>query len=178
MAIGIVEDDLFDNEFNNICNQLVEPEVIEISRGRGHKEEVPESIREIVAEDVINGNSAAIVAKTYGVSESSVSAYKNGANSTSSYNTPVQSLLSKNNRVREIIGRKSKKILMRALDSITDEKLNRSKATDLSIIAKNMSGVMQDMIPKVEVNNTLNQTFVYKPRVKDEDEFEVIEVDG
>ncbi|HWY33939.1 MAG TPA: hypothetical protein VNX68_04790 [Nitrosopumilaceae archaeon] len=174
MPIGIVSSDEFLAELEELRTTS---EVIPIVKGRGNAKEVPDSMREIIAEEAINGSSAKVISHAFGVSESSISAYKNGAHSTSSYHSPVSSLLSSNNRVKEVIASRSKRVLLRALKEITDEKLKDTKAVELSSIARNMGGIINDMTPKNEVNvNMQNKVIVYAPRIREESEFEVLDV--
>jgi hypothetical protein len=188
MPLGIVSEEEFNKEFELIINdELInnlksvnnssKVEVKEIPHGRGvGNDNVPQSIRKLIGEESIMGSSAQELSESFGVSKSSISAYKKSATSTSSYRKPNQELLDHTNKVRDRITRKSRRLLLRAIDHITDDKLKDTKALELSSIAKNMGGIMKDMTPDINVNQVNNSVLIYMPRVKEEDEFEVIDV--
>jgi hypothetical protein len=183
MPMGIVSDTDFETEKSRLKIKELPSvsEVIDIKRGRGPVEEVPDVVRETIAKCAINGEGTAKdIADTFAVSESSVSAYKVGAHSTSSYNEPSESLLDKVTSHKNKISRKARARLIAALNHITDEKLQDIKAIDLSTIAKNMAAVVKNIeppAPDVVNNNQSNVQFVFMaPRVKDETEYRTITV--
>src|SRR5215813_15375411 len=96
--MGILNDVEFEKEMGiTIKRESPEEAVVEdIKLGRPPgKKEVPPEIRELVAKSAINGEGTGEdIAKAFGVSESSVSAYKVGAHSTTSYNSPNETLQS------------------------------------------------------------------------------------
>ena len=175
MPMGILSDKEFEEELSSI--QVPSESKL---KGRGEVKEVPESLRKVIAEDAINGDSPKELSRAYGVSESSISAYKVGATSTSSYNRPDEKLLQAGISARSRLSSKSRRILIKALNQITDDKLKFTKAIELSSIAKNMSGIMNDMEERNKelINNgTINQqVIIYKPRMQSEEEFDVIDV--
>jgi hypothetical protein len=65
---------------------------------------------------------------------------------------------------------------MSALDHITDENISGAKVKDIASIAKDMSVIVKNMEPNQpdKVQNT--QVIIYKPRMRDEDEFDIITV--
>jgi predicted transcriptional regulator len=152
------------------------PKVVDIKRGRGNQLEIPNEIRALVAEEVINGAPAKQVAKAFGVSESSVSAYKHDATSTTSYDTPNQELAKKNDSVRDAITDKARGRLMSALDAITDENISNAKVKDIASIAKDMSVIVKNMEENTPQNQTNTQVIIYRPRMRDEEDFDVITV--
>jgi len=185
MAIGIVNDDDFNLEIDK-CNTvpskpIIIPEVIPIERGRGKGNvAVPESLQKIIGEESnINGRQEAIVlAQSFGISPSSVSAYANGAASTSTYNETKPSIRQHINAAKERISKKARGKLLAALNEITPDKLKEvTKLRDISGIAKDLSGIVRDMEPaKEELADTSNRpTFVfYSPSFKKEEHFETI----
>src|ERR1700694_506265 len=102
MPLGILTDDQLNKELGKtvISNiekaieksdkfEIVTPaKVVDIKRGRGNQLEIPNEIRALVAEEVISGARAKDVSKSFGISESSISAYKHDATSTASYDNP------------------------------------------------------------------------------------------
>lgn len=183
MAIGIVSSDDFDLEVlkdSSVTPEKVTAEIVEIpEKGRGHQREVPDSLRKIIGEESeINGrNSAVALAKQFGISPSSVSAYANGATSTASYDEPKSSIRDHINRSKERISKKARVKLINALDLITPDSLSRvDKLKDVSSIAKDMSSIIKDMEPATENSQTSNapQFIFYSPQVKREEHFETL----
>jgi len=67
---------------------------------------------------VIESGHSANVARAFGVSKSSVEAYKVGATSTASYGSPDAELVNRNNEVRDAISNKARGRLTAALDNL------------------------------------------------------------
>jgi predicted transcriptional regulator len=191
MPLGIITDDQLNKELNRVISidkkdidrienevraPINQPKVVDIKRGRGNQLEIPNEIRALVAEEVINGVPAKQVAKAFGISESSISAYKNDATSTTTYHEPNESLKKSNDGIRDQITDKARGRLMSALDAITDENINNAKVKDIASIAKDMSVIVKNMEPAVPVNQNNTQVIIYKPRMRDEDEFDIITV--
>lgn len=180
MAMGIVSDDEFDVELGSIKKSIRAP-VIEVMERPGRAEgdnNIPDSLRKIIGEESeINGRASALaLAKSLGVSPSSVSAYSNGATSTATYDTPKGNILTHINKSKERVIAKAEGKLVRALNRITDEKLEATKARDLASIAKDMSQVMKNMEPdKVDDPGIKRPQFIiYAPQFKKEEHFETI----
>lgn len=195
MPMGIVSDSDFEDELvklgivhpvkeRAVSITIVPPmpaaaTVEDIKRGRGDATNVPDIVREIVAKSAINGEGTGVeIAEAFGVSPSSVSAYKVGATSTASYHQPDDELLSTIVGHRKNISKGARETLLAALESLTPDKLLNEKARDLAIIAKNMSGIIVDMEPPLPpVHNQQNVQFVFMaPRVRSEDSYQIREV--
>jgi len=181
--MGILNDVEFEKEMGiTIKRESPEEAVVEdIKLGRPPgKKEVPPEIRELVAKSAINGEGTGEdIAKAFGVSESSVSAYKVGAHSTTSYNSPNETLQSKLSDYKARISTKARNRLVNALNEITPARLEGVKPRDLAAIAKDMSSIVKDFDPASAVSSASNQNvqFVFMaPRVKDVSEFTVIDV--
>ncbi len=192
MAMGIVSDKEFDSELSNVLPTKdksvsregsnsgipIQGEVVDISKGRGvGNVEVPDSLRKVIGEThATDGRDQAVeLAKQFGISPSSVSAYGVGATSTASYETqPNQSVITK---AKDRISKRARGKLMSALRHITEDKLGEAKARDLAGIAKDMSAVVKNMDPpdaKVPGGNS-GPTFVfYSPQFRKEESFEVV----
>jgi predicted transcriptional regulator len=192
MPIGIVSEDDFNQELNHLSNGKSGPirapkvEIIDSplpSHGRNNGDvNVPESIRKIIGETaVIDGRAAAIsLAKDFGISPSSVSAYAKGATSTASYNQPKESIISHINKSRQRAIKKASKTLNAALGAITQEKLDYSDAKDLSGIAKDMAVVIKNLEPKDTSTeggaSGTPQFVIFAPQFRDERSFDTIHV--
>lgn len=185
--IGKIPSKINSNDINRIESELIKDKikdaikdssfkVVDIKRGRGNVLEIPNEIRALVAEEVINGAPAKQIAKSFGISESSISAYKHDATSTTTYDKPNDSLKKSNDSVRDVITDKARGRLMSALDAITDENISNAKVKDIASIAKDMSVIVKNMEPERTQNVQNTQVIIYKPRMRDEDEFDVITI--
>lgn len=191
MAMGVVSSSDFDKEFTSLnspkisipsdnSTQAIIQDIPPHGRGAGNVE-VPSSLRKVIAEEsVVNGRENALkLAGEFGISPSSVSAYKNGTTSTASYDTPRVGLTEHVNGVKERIGKKARGKLMLALRHITAEKLDTAKVSEIAAVAKDMSAIVKNMepdTPKIETNKS-GPTFVfYAPVTKSEMAFDVIDV--
>lgn len=179
MAIGVVDDKEFETEVSKITPVVKEGVVVDIIKGRGNGNvEVPDSLRKIIGEvNEIDGRKDALaLAKQFGISSSSVSAYGNGATSTASYDDSKSSIKDHINRTKERISKKAQNRLVLALNEITPEKLKEAKLKDISSIAKDMSGIVKDMEPEQarEGKDSGPQFIFYSPQFRKEEHFETI----
>lgn len=183
MKLGIISDEDFAREMEGIEKNKPPPLVGEVidspHRGRQIGDvNVPESIRKIIGEEsVINGREAALeLAKVFGVSESSVSAYAKGATSTTTYHKPDSTLQNYLAARKNRLTKKSLAKLALALDSITPEKIKELKVRDASAVAKDMSVIAKNMEPEKEEKsgNDGPKFVVYAPTIKDERSYETI----
>lgn len=199
MPMGIVSNDDFDSELNNLIPKKESNEKNESSesvedkfkrlgiltpgRGRGDGNvEVPDALRRLIGiESLTDGRSSALsLANDFGISSSSVSAYSNGATSTSSYSDKPNGKTIRD--AKERISKKARGKLLLALNHITDDKLACGKLTDVSAVARDMSAIIKNMdeSTKGEVNGgtTMNspQFVFYSPTITKESEYEVITV--
>lgn len=181
--MGICSDEDFDKELGKLSEQPKEvpAEIIDINRGRGEGNlGVPESLQKVIAEEsVISGRPGALgLARAFGLSDSSASAYANGSTSTSSYNKPNATLKNQVENAKRRVARTARQKLSLALSKITDEKLDDVKARDLAGIAKDMSAVVKNMEPStIEDPRSNGPTFViYAPQTRREESFDVVHV--
>lgn len=194
MPIGIVSDKDFGKELDNIGPKRETPksnnernesnestaEIKDIERGRTKGAiEVPNSLRRIIGdESETNGRQSALeLAKSFGISPSSTSAYANGATSTSSYSERPNSDVIDKAKLR--VTNRARKRLMLALNHITEEKLENARVRDIAGVARDMSQVMKNMEPKQENERSESSgpTFVfYSPQIRKEETFDVIHV--
>jgi predicted transcriptional regulator len=184
MALGILSSESFNRElarFNiavsaeqdkESATQIQEKELI---KGRNNKSEVPSEIRKLAARESIAGASAKSISDLLGVSPSSISAYKNGATSTSTYDKPDRELQEANNQFRDKIKNLASTRLIEAIESISADKLAESKPQVASAVARDMSSVIKNISPDLQ-DQVNQQVIIYKPRMKDVEEYEVIDI--
>jgi len=188
MPVGLVNDDAFAKEIERLSGReqkKVSPQVIEIERaGRSVGDtNVPESLRKIIGEEaLLNGRQAALsLAKDFGISPSSASAYANGSTSTTTYNTPNKNLIGHINESRKRAIKRAQKTLNGALGAITQEKLDYADPKDLASIAKDMTVVIKNLEPQEAANADANkpstpQFVIFAPQFRQENSFESIVV--
>lgn len=178
MPLGIVSDKDFEKELGNSSKV---PEIIPLptpGRNQGDNN-VPDSLRKIIGETAeIDGRQDALeLANTFGISPSSVSAYGNGSRSTDSMDK--QPNLEYINGAKARISKKAQHKLFKALNHLTDDKLQEAKAVDLASIAKSMSGIVKEMEPEKpkDPNEGKNGPafIVYSPQFRQENHYEVIQ---
>jgi len=187
MPIGLVSDDLFQQELDRLSGKSKKeshPQVIDITPSHGRSDgdvNVPDSLRQIIGEEaVINGRQAALdLAKDFGISPSSVSAYTKGATSTTTYNQPKSEIIKHINKSRERSIKKAGKVLSGALNAITQDKLDYTDARDLSAIAKDMAVIIKNLEPQKESSESAQQTpqfVIFAPQFRQENSFDHITV--
>lgn len=200
MGMGVVSDNDFDaeltrNQPTNIAKPSIPPPSIQddlpqtlitpseivdapkLGRGEGNVE-VPNPLRQMIGEEAaINGREAGLaLAKQFGISPSSVSAYTKGATSTSTYNdTPnLPHILASKSRT----SKRARSKMMAAMAHITPDKLANAKVGELATVAKMMSSIVKDMEPPTPVNpegpTQNNQFNFYAPHFRSEESYEVV----
>src|SRR5262245_40802593 len=148
----------------------------EIKRGRGNKTETPEGTRALIATEALSGANVTKLSEEYNISPSSISAYKNGATSTSSYNSPDNDLTNQINDARSRIIGPAQSRIIKAIESISDSKLETSKARDAASIAAALSSVVKNLTPDRNTSNNNTVIQVFAPRKNEEEDYEVIQV--
>lgn len=179
--LGVVSDEQFEREkVDCVLEGTVEP----LARGRHMGDvNVPQEIRKLIADDhLANGRESAVeLARDFGISSSSVSAYAKGATSTATYHEPNKDLTNYLASRKKRITKKSLTVLQSALQEITPDKLSTLSPTKLATVAKDMSVISKNMEPKTEQGQGDNkpQFVIYAPTVKEEKNYEtVIVTDG
>lgn len=185
MPLGVVSDSEFESELKNsnkhntINNdKVISGEVVTIEKGRGNGNvQVPDSLRKIIGEtSELDGRKSALeLAKIFDVSPSSVSAYSNGSTSTASMDK--QPNLTHINQAKERISKKARRVALKALDSITEDKLSIASAPELAHVARSMGAIVKDMEPekaKTEVDANRPQFIFYAPQIINESKFETV----
>ncbi len=188
MPLGILSDEEFESEISKSKNgngklsdnngqQETNARFDFLKRGRGPVEEKPESARKLIGEMAIQGEPAKVIEREFGISASSISAYKNGATSTASYNQPDENLKKHTDGVRDKIVKRAKKKLFMALDGINEDKLADCDAKGLSSVAKDMSTVIRNMEPEVSEKNNIHGNFIFLvPPMRKETDYPIIDV--
>jgi len=171
MPVGLVSDEEFDQEYGSIVD-------IERPGRRPGDNNVPPALRKVIAEEALtNGNGEANkLAELFGVSKSSVSAYKNGATSTDSYNLPDSKLVNHVNEVKNKIRGKAQSKLIMALNEVTKDKLQSSKLRDIVATAQAMSSVVRNLDEDSDSGKHINPNnfIIFAPYIKHESEFKTV----
>lgn len=179
MALGIVSDADFEKELTKAPPPPSPSTIVDVEKGRGNgNNEVPDSLRKIIGEEseLAGRKSALDLAKTFGVSPSSVSAYSNGSTSTASMDK--QPNLNHINDAKLRVASKARVKLSQALTRMTKEKMDEASLSELAHVAKSMSGIVKDMepeMPKVVNGGGAGPQYIfYSPVVKREEHYEVV----
>lgn len=152
---------------------------------RGRKEgdnNVPDSLRKLIAETALmDGREAALqLARDFGISASSVSAYTNGATSTKTYDSPKESIVHHVNIIKERAIKRASRTLNGALKAISQDKLDNTDAKDLAGIARDMTVVIKNLSPDSSSEGSdgtkIPQFVVFAPQFRDERSFESITI--
>ena len=174
MKMCVVTDEDFDLELNKSMRVA---EVVSLpAKGRNGSRAVPDSVKKLVAESSLNGAAARDVADAFNVSESSVSAYKNGATSTTTYHEPSPQLKEYVDLTRDKIKSRAQNKLLLALKHMTEDKIKEVKPIELSTIAANMSRVVEKMTPKNEGTTVNNNIVFYSPKQISKENYETIDL--
>jgi len=172
MARLLVDDQTFERELARWGQGKIENFK---GRGKGNRE-IPEVLRKVIGESALEEGSKEVAA-AFGVSKSSVDAYKNGATSSISYNEPDEDLKNHIDNKRLEISGKAKGRLLKALEEITDEKLEGSGVKTLAGVARDMSAIVRNIEPDPKVQGGNNVQFVFfAPHLKREQDFDIIPV--
>lgn len=186
MPLGIVdastfEKDLIDSSLSNDkINELKSGQVIDIPhKGRSVGDNnVPSSLRKIIGEESnINGRTNALtIAKSFGISPSSASAYNNGATSTDSYHTPSKDLSSHITNAKMKVTKRAMSRLLKSMNYMTDDKFESASLIELASVAKNMSGIVTEFSPNDDNNDKIRPTqfIVMAPQIINENKFDVV----
>lgn len=175
MPIGIISKEDFDKEVgNNITNISARSVVItDPAKGRGNKPEVPEEIRNVIAQEALLGTPVSEIAKEFNISPSSIAAYKNGATSTTTYNEGDKKLKRANNIFKDRIVRRAGKLSITALDSIDENDFRNASLTDKANVAKQMASIVRDMTPEDSRGNESSnvQIVIHAPAMRRDDDY-------
>lgn len=177
MPLGIVSVEDWDKEINHNPskdNESSRPLIRDTNLGRGSKQETPEVIRNIVGEEKVRGEVGKELAKLFGLSDASVSAYGQGM--TSSNGTTSEELANHIGKVRLKVKSQAAAKLSLALDSINEDKLSKARVGELSAVARNMAAIVKDMDVDDRENKPQTQIIFVAPHMRKEEQYEVIDV--
>lgn len=190
--MGIVTPDEFESQLTNVSSKpkdksvpspTIEGEVIELpSKGRKEGDNnVPEGLRNLIGlAGATEGRQEALaLAKMFGVSESSASAYTNGATSTKTYNEPNKKITDVIRSRKDRLTKKALLTLGNSLDKITEDKLDGLGARDLAAVSKDMAAVVKSMEPdssKSNGNVSGVQFVVFTPEMRVESSYDSVTV--
>ena len=204
MGMGIVDESEFNDELdasheietsindlsdsNNLGSEpSSEPiaKVININEGLGRgigNRAVPEELKKVIGENAaIEGSQETKeLTRRLGISDSSLSAYKHGVSSTASYNKPNKPLISHIVNAKARTSSRARSKLNLALGQITEDKFEGTKLRDIAGVAQAMSSIIKNLEPAIDNNN--NQTnvnvqyVVHAPKIKEEEDFNIVEV--
>lgn len=169
-----------DEEMELYINNKVKPQatVVDINRGRGVGSiATPQSIRKIIADGKLEGDSVNSILDAVPISSSSVSAYNKGATSTAQYNDPHPDLEHHIQTSKQRISKAAAQRLETALDGITPEKISEAKLRDIASVARDMSQIVKNMEPSDEGTKIQNNMIFYSPKLRDENSFEAIQLE-
>jgi hypothetical protein len=157
MPLGIISDEAFEKELENLSKRDVRDAEVKELPTRGRKEEVPnipKEIRKTIADCAVDGESRKVIAGAFGISEPTVTNIKNGYGEV---NQDVQDHVK--TRREKITSRASSK-LMTALRELTPAKIADASAREISGIAKDMSQVIRNLEPQ-EKGTSVAGNFVF-----------------
>jgi DNA-binding XRE family transcriptional regulator len=141
----------------------------ELLKGKGRpdkKENLTQDERDEIAVRARAGENQTKLAKEFGISQPSISHIERGKSKTDE--VKVEKAL---NHVRD----RALSRLMSSLGLLTDDKLSGCSARDLSLVAANMSRVVEKTIPKENTQSGIN-LIIYSPELKRESGFKVVEI--
>lgn len=181
MPIGIAEEDKFQRELERFVGRReTEFQKPEFNQGgpsrRKGSIEVPNAIRKVVQEESLVGTPAKEIQKTFGISQSSISAYKTGQTSLNPKSGKDPELVDHKAKTIERIEIQARSKILSALGLLTDEKIDEGKARDISGVAKDLSGVIKNLQPESGVSSQPMQVLIYSPRKSKEEDFDVIDL--
>jgi hypothetical protein len=178
MGIGIISDEELNRELTREVPQETRAVVKEIdTQGRKKGDtNIGESVRKVIAQEVLESGNGTLTARTFGISDSQVTAYKNGR--TSPAGNESSDLVSHVLNVRRNVVKKAANRLESALDGITEDKLSNASLRESSAIARDMAAIIRDMTPNENEKQTgpLVQFVLHAPAIKDIKDYEVIDL--
>lgn len=168
--LGLLSDSQFEAELDSLNRRVAIGSVAKLERGRNGVAEIDAPVRALIAETAIEGSTIADTARAFGVSESSVEAYKHGATSTASYNDPDRELAKRVNAKRQQINDSAHERIIAALNAITPAKLADASPKVNSAIARDLSAVVKNITPE-EIVEKNYQIVVFAPPQKSEEDY-------
>lgn len=145
--------------------------------GRGNDTpNTPEVLRKVIAGEFLEGGNAIDIEQAFKISRSSISSYVNGSTSCATYDERNPSLTNHNKIVKEKIVKKARNLTRQALRHINEDKLAGCNAVQLASVAVQLSKVAIDNEPVNKTETKIEKVVTYRPRIREEDTFEIIDV--
>lgn len=135
---------------------------------------LPEFLKPIVG-TAANLQKSEDVAEAFNISKSQVDQFKEGNRY---FRTPDNELKNQIDKSLGTVQEMAIHRLMKALNILDDKINDEVKATDLSTISKDMSGIVERIRGRSSTNIANAQFIIYAPRQKSLDAYEVIEVES
>ncbi len=179
MALGIVSDKVFNEEIEKYLSGSVITK--QVNGRKPGENDIADSLRKVIGQTYLeSGKHAALeITKSLGISESSARAYMSGSTSTKTYKNPTTDLGNHIARTKQRIQKRAGKVAIRALDAISDDKLQEASAGELANVARTATAIVKEMEPPV-LNGAGNgpqvQFQIYAPTIVKEDKYDVIDV--
>jgi hypothetical protein len=187
MPLGILSDEEFEKELNSYKDNDKTKSINEHDKdcalikdiptqGRNEGDtNKPESLRQVIAQCKIEGSDDAEIKEAFKTSTSAINAYTNGKNGTSD---KVNERLAKFvTAARSTITKKASRKLISALDHITEDKISELKANEISVVAKNLSSIINENEHKnAQIGNLNAQFVIFAPPQKAINDYDVIDV--
>ena len=168
------DSNLFKNDERN--KNILDYETILIKRGKSKGDDYldEEKRKEIATLALTSGMTNEEVAEFCRVHPQTVSSFKNGevANGTETNEELKEHVI----EVKGEIQSAAKNKLLLAIEAITDEKIHSAKVRDIAGIARDMSSVIKNMSDNGGLTVQNNKVVIYQPRIRDDDDFDVITV--
>lgn len=179
MALGIVPDDVFEQELERFLPSAIIVQPKKDGRGRFEgTETVPDTIRKVIGDTHLESGRAAgrDMAAMFGLSEEASQAYKDGKLSRTG--SPAENLSAHINKTKERIAMRAGNLAWTALNAITDDKLAEAKAGELANVARSAASIVKDMTPDESSNRPaqLTQIILHAPKMMSEEKYQTIDV--
>ena len=176
----VVSADEFEKEVRTINNEIKEySKVIDIKRGRpeGSKDIPIEVKKDIATEYHTTDKTALQISHETGLPYRNVRNYIVGTDCGGErYQEGNKELKEHIVELKKGLSEDARNRLKIALNEITPERIAGAKIRDVSAIARDMAAIARDMEEGSKAPMFNNQVVIYRPQVKDEDEFETITV--
>jgi len=177
MPLGIISEDDLKTELDKLKSKK-EVVVIDAPKKGGYQH-INQSVRNFVAAEGVLGADRKLLQRDLGISESVVDNLAVGIVNGGGVRHKDKRTLDVVDRVRYNLGIKARRVMRASMDGITDEKLGATDARDLAAIAKDMA-VIDDKLNPVAKQGSLignaEKVLIYRPRIKEEDSYDTIQV--
>lgn len=160
---------------NNSSKEDPEVKIVKLHNGGRNKgdKNIPQGIRELVSV-AANVGTTKEAAESFGISHHQAFDYKQGKVNDQVNDKLVESRDKGLGKIHD----KALEILMHSMGLITPKSMEGMKVKDVVDVAMKISTVVEKTRPESEREGNKPQVIIYAPRVKEENEFEVIEIEA